>query len=322
MGPELADDRPDFAADGREWRTPPLWGVGLIETVNGHTLLLHDGRARGFAEAILWHGGEGEAAREAFRALPTRRARGADPLPGVAVNRLRAIALARSRASAIRRRLRCSPVVHRRDRRALMVRAARAAATRCSPGRAGMMLHDLAQTGHRARATSTGRRRRRRWPLPPRSSMRSPDAATLATAQSAWRRARAAWKQSEAFAIGPAETLRTVGGDRLVADPAPTASRTRSPAADELTADYVDGLGANVKGFLALEYLLFDPDGDDARGLQRSPATPRRRRFVRALAENLRDEAARAARRLGARGGQLRRRVRQRRTGQHDVSRR
>lgn len=67
MGEELADHRPDFDADGREWRTPPLWGVGLIPAVNSHLLLLHDGRARGFAEAILWHGGEGEAAREAFR---------------------------------------------------------------------------------------------------------------------------------------------------------------------------------------------------------------------------------------------------------------
>ncbi|MDX2170918.1 MAG: di-heme oxidoredictase family protein [Deltaproteobacteria bacterium] len=69
MGEGLADGRPDFAADGREWRTPPLWGVGLIGTVNGHDLLLHDGRARGFAEAILWHGGEGSASREAFRHL-------------------------------------------------------------------------------------------------------------------------------------------------------------------------------------------------------------------------------------------------------------
>lgn len=69
MGAELADDRPDSAADGREWRTPPLWGIGLVETVNRHTMFMHDGRARGFAEAILWHGGEGEAAREAFRAL-------------------------------------------------------------------------------------------------------------------------------------------------------------------------------------------------------------------------------------------------------------
>lgn len=70
MGPGLADDRPDFMAEGREWRTPPLWGVGLIETVNRHTNLLHDGRARGFTEAILWHGGEADAAREAFRTLP------------------------------------------------------------------------------------------------------------------------------------------------------------------------------------------------------------------------------------------------------------
>jgi CxxC motif-containing protein (DUF1111 family) len=69
MGDGLADGRPDYAADGREWRTPPLWGIGLVETVSGHELLLHDGRARGLAEAILWHGGEAEASREAFRAM-------------------------------------------------------------------------------------------------------------------------------------------------------------------------------------------------------------------------------------------------------------
>ncbi|MCA9521550.1 MAG: c-type cytochrome [Myxococcales bacterium] len=67
MGPGLADHRPDFLADGQQWRTPPLWGIGLLEAVNGHTRLLHDGRARGIAEAILWHAGEGEASREAFR---------------------------------------------------------------------------------------------------------------------------------------------------------------------------------------------------------------------------------------------------------------
>jgi CxxC motif-containing protein (DUF1111 family) len=69
MGPQLADGRPDFAASGSEWRTPPLWGVGLVESINGHTRFLHDGRARNLEEAILWHGGEGEAARERFRAL-------------------------------------------------------------------------------------------------------------------------------------------------------------------------------------------------------------------------------------------------------------
>jgi len=70
MGEALADDRQDFVATGREWRTAPLWGIGLIQAVNGHTNFLHDGRARNLTEAILWHGGEAEAAREAFRHLP------------------------------------------------------------------------------------------------------------------------------------------------------------------------------------------------------------------------------------------------------------
>jgi CxxC motif-containing protein (DUF1111 family) len=69
MGPGLADGRPDFEASGQEWRTAPLWGIGLIETVNGHTRLLHDGRARSIEEAILWHGGEAEAARTGFTSL-------------------------------------------------------------------------------------------------------------------------------------------------------------------------------------------------------------------------------------------------------------
>ena len=64
MGERLADGRPDFGANGRQWKTPPLWGTGLIKDVNGHTRLLHDGRARGVLEAILWHGGEADAARE------------------------------------------------------------------------------------------------------------------------------------------------------------------------------------------------------------------------------------------------------------------
>jgi len=70
MGEDLSDDRPVFGATGREWRTPPLWGIGRVRQVNRHELFLHDGRARGFAEAILWHGGEAEGAREAFRHMP------------------------------------------------------------------------------------------------------------------------------------------------------------------------------------------------------------------------------------------------------------
>ncbi|MES2628048.1 MAG: di-heme oxidoredictase family protein [Bacteroidota bacterium] len=69
MGPDLTDNRPDYLASGREWRTSPLWGIGLYETVNGHTLLLHDGRARGVEEAILWHGGEAAGPRNSFMLL-------------------------------------------------------------------------------------------------------------------------------------------------------------------------------------------------------------------------------------------------------------
>ena len=115
------------------------------------------------------------------------------------------------------------------------------------------------------------------------------DATTLAAVQDAWRRTRGAWKQSEAFGFGPAETLRTpakidwtpVRPDRIEAEIA---------GDGELTADYVDDLGANVKGFLALEYLLFDPDGGDAAVLDALAANARRRRFVEALAEDLRDQ--------------------------------
>ncbi len=70
MGPGLADGRPDFEANGQEWRTAPLWGVGLAATVLGAEAYLHDGRARSLEEAILWHGGEGESAKERFRTLP------------------------------------------------------------------------------------------------------------------------------------------------------------------------------------------------------------------------------------------------------------
>lgn len=69
MGEGLSDGRSDYLATGNEWRTPPLWGIGLFETVNGHTNYLHDGRARNLSEAILWHGGEAEQSKEAFKAL-------------------------------------------------------------------------------------------------------------------------------------------------------------------------------------------------------------------------------------------------------------
>ncbi|MBY4631006.1 di-heme oxidoreductase family protein [Rhizobium croatiense] len=69
MGEGLADGQQVGLASGREWRTPPLWGIGLTRTVSGHSFFLHDGRARDLTEAILWHGGEAEKARNAFSAL-------------------------------------------------------------------------------------------------------------------------------------------------------------------------------------------------------------------------------------------------------------
>ena len=69
MGEGLADHRPEFLADGREWRTAPLWGIGLTHVVGAHTRFLHDGRARSIEEAIMWHGGEAQASREDFRSM-------------------------------------------------------------------------------------------------------------------------------------------------------------------------------------------------------------------------------------------------------------
>lgn len=72
MGDGLADNRTDFLANGNEWRTPPLWGIGLTKVVNQHTRFLHDGRARDLQEAILWHGGEAQASRDAYMSLNAR----------------------------------------------------------------------------------------------------------------------------------------------------------------------------------------------------------------------------------------------------------
>ena len=70
MGSGLADNRPEARASGSEWRTPPLWGIGLTEQVSGHTYFLHDGRARSLLEAVLWHGGEAQAQRDAVVEMP------------------------------------------------------------------------------------------------------------------------------------------------------------------------------------------------------------------------------------------------------------
>ncbi|WP_185268806.1 di-heme oxidoreductase family protein [Halopseudomonas xiamenensis] len=70
MGDGLADGRAEFLADGNEWRTPPLWGLGLTQQINPRAGFLHDGRARTPEEAILWHGGEAQASNDRYRGLP------------------------------------------------------------------------------------------------------------------------------------------------------------------------------------------------------------------------------------------------------------
>jgi Predicted thiol oxidoreductase len=72
MGEELADNRPEFLANGKEWKTRPLWGIGLTAVTSGHTSFLHDGRARNITEAILWHSGEAEKSKDDFKNLSSK----------------------------------------------------------------------------------------------------------------------------------------------------------------------------------------------------------------------------------------------------------
>jgi CxxC motif-containing protein (DUF1111 family) len=72
MGDGLSDDRPDFLANGREWRTQPLWGLGLFQKTTGTAFYLHDGRARTIEEAILWHDGEAAKSKQAFTDLSAK----------------------------------------------------------------------------------------------------------------------------------------------------------------------------------------------------------------------------------------------------------
>ncbi|MFT4724287.1 MAG: CxxC motif-containing protein (DUF1111 family), partial [Colwellia sp.] len=69
MGKNLADNVIEDDANGQEWRTPPLWGIGLQKSTTKQQRFLHDGRAHSISEAILWHGGEAEAAQKKFTQL-------------------------------------------------------------------------------------------------------------------------------------------------------------------------------------------------------------------------------------------------------------
>jgi CxxC motif-containing protein (DUF1111 family) len=75
LGRGLAAGGSEAGPSGQEWRTPPLWGIGYTAVVSGHTRFLHDGRARNLLEAVLWHGGEAEAAkRRVVQMTPVERA--------------------------------------------------------------------------------------------------------------------------------------------------------------------------------------------------------------------------------------------------------
>jgi CxxC motif-containing protein (DUF1111 family) len=73
MGDGLADGLTEGEAEGREWRTPPLWGLGRVTELNDQAAWLHDGRARTLLEAILWHGGEAQVSRDAVVNLSTSK---------------------------------------------------------------------------------------------------------------------------------------------------------------------------------------------------------------------------------------------------------
>ncbi len=73
MGQGLADDVYEFDAGPSEWRTPPLWGLGLQQQYKKNAVFLHDGRARTITEAILWHGGEAEKVTQSFINLPIEK---------------------------------------------------------------------------------------------------------------------------------------------------------------------------------------------------------------------------------------------------------
>ena len=72
MGNELADNRNDFLATGTEWKTTPLWGIGLAKVVNSKAQFMHDGRAKTIQEAILWHGGEAQSSKNKYKQLSAK----------------------------------------------------------------------------------------------------------------------------------------------------------------------------------------------------------------------------------------------------------
>ncbi len=116
----------------------------------------------------------------------------------------------------------------------------------------------------------------------------SPTAESLAAAQDMWRTARHPWKQSEAFRFGPSEDLRLRVATKIDWSPiSPARIEEQIAGSEELTAAYIDTLGTNRRGFLAIEYLLFDTEGGDVLGQLQGANGARRLAYVAAVAADM-----------------------------------
>ena len=244
MGEGLADGRPDGLASGSEWRTPPLWGIGLVETVSGHTMFLHDGRARSLEEAILWHGGEGQTSRNPH------------PVLGVAVI-----------AACLRALLISGAIL-----------ATVAACGSDAPDETETLIsitdevivpHYEAAVGEMAELSAALA-----------GLCAAPSDAALGAAREAWRSARTAWSRSEASGVGPVQDRRSTG---LIAWPVVESERIDALLADNasVTADVVrNEISSTQRGLGAVEYLLFGRRRDrrsqqTTRGAPTSPSWAR-----------------------------------------------
>ena len=245
MGDALGDDRKSFEASGNEWRTPPLWGLGRYSVVNDHERLLHDGRARGVAEAILWHGGEGAAAKDVFLQLLGGRTARPDRFCGVTVkggkNRAAARALRFSGAALLVGAAACSSPGAPDTRRELL--------SSWSTELIVPLYRDFA-TESEALSTALG------------DLCASPTSESVTAARDAWARARETLKEGEVFAFGPYTRPEFRIGPTLDSWPARPDDVEELLASDSaVDAATVATLGVWHKGLPVIEYLLHPPDG-------------------------------------------------------------
>ena len=230
MGPELADGRPDFDADGQEWRTPPLWGIGLLETVNGHGFLLHDGprtKPRRGDPLARWR-------REALES----RVRGA-------------------RSGRPHRPARLSGVAMRRAVAIFALAGALGCAEDAPDGDRATVLTDLADIvlmpsydTFRARAVELD------------AALSACDAPT---ARERWRATQSAWARTEVYQEGPTRTERIESSVHFWPIREDRIQEVLTATTQAFTPDYVNGLRSTQRGLPVIEYLLFEGELTDRR---------------------------------------------------------